>query len=205
MKKILVLIFSLLIFISGCNNSDKLNNKNEKDKINNNNNSDNTIIDNDQKQPLDQEVIDAYHKATEVINIFTLNSLDCDYDDSIVINDNQYFKVLDFDNLEIFKEYCQQHLDISVLESYYQDMIGTNKSIIEVDGILYTQSYGRGTDIYKGEETYRIELVADNSIKFIVNVELLDDDFNVYQYEDYLFAYENIGEGWKFYYYPIFR
>ena len=72
---------------------------------------------------------------------------------------------------------------------------------VDIDGVLYVQDGGRGTDITRGAETTQVLRDGDpNRCTVRVTVEVLDpeQDFAVTGRETHDFLYEEVGGRWIF-------
>ena len=86
-------------------------------------------------------------------------------------------------------------------------MSGSSNRYVERQGKLYVLPADRGTDIFKGEESYELVRVSNNQIKFTVTVEIYDDpeQKNVAGYEEYDFFLEFLDNGWRFINFELVR
>ena len=71
---------------------------------------------------------------------------------------------------------------------------------VEYEGKLYVLSADRGTDIFKGAESYEVIRVSEKQIKLAVTVEIYEDPMqkNVTGYKQYDFFLEFSDGRWRF-------
>jgi len=178
MKKLLITLFilSLLFVISGCKNE-------------------NIQVQNEITPLSDEEVDRIYKKAFEVYSWFDIGTLGTDINQKKVVKDMTYFKVTG----ELTKH--QELIDImdSVFDDEIVESLLSRSMYINVDGELYGVLADRGTDIYKGAESYEIIRKSDKAIVYKVTVEVIDDQGKVTGHEIYDFDLLCYDDGkWRF-------
>jgi len=113
----------------------------------------------------------------------------------MLVEDRTYFKVIG--------EFTKYQELIDMMDSVFNDEIVksllSRSMYINVDGQLYGVLADRGTDIYKGAESYRIIRKSDKEIVYKVTVEILDEQGKVadYQTSDFNLRYYDDGK-WRF-------
>ena len=81
----------------------------------------------------------------------------------------------------------------------------------EHDGKLYAADCGRGTDIFAGKDTYKVERLSDKKVAIKIAQEYYGDDLDLtsdnnridhYNYYEIIMEYTN---GWHFTSFPVIR
>ena len=150
--------------------------------------------------PSDEEVLEAYRLAQEAFSWFQVAPMSFDASDSREIDGILYYRV-DYpgiNSLSVLRGYLKSLFSDALVESL---LPYNGTQYIEVDGVLYVQDGGRGTDIYRGME-YTQVVRGDNPNRLVVRatVEIVDPEQEgaVTGTETYEFPYEKVGEQWIF-------
>ena len=201
MRRIIVLILSLLVLLAGCNSIKPSND--ETDPHNNEN-------DNNEPQIELDDVVKAYQTASEATSWFRIASLledgshgAIDMTTQVTYNDFNYFRAKQYDTYSEFIDYLGTLFSDELIES----LLSYNGTMyINHNGYLYGRFGIRGTNIFIGDESYEIEYVNDSKINLLVKVEVMDEDLStVKEYQTFIFPYENIEEKWVFTDFPEIR
>lgn len=154
----------------------------------------------DEGAPSDEEVLEAYRLAQEAFSWFQVAPMSFDASDSREVDGTLYYRV-DYpgiNSLSVLRGYLKSLFSDALVERLLP-YDGTQ--YIEVDGVLYVQDGGRGTDIYRGME-YTQVVRSDNPNRLVVRatVEIVDPEQEgaVTGTETYEFPYEKVGERWIF-------
>lgn len=150
--------------------------------------------------PNDEEVLSAYRTAVEAFWWFQVEPLPFDKSDSREVNGVTYYRV-DYpgiDSTVSLRGYLKSLFSDDLVEKLLP-YGGTQ--YVDIDGILYVQDGGRGTDITRGAETAQVLRDGDpNRCTVRVTVEVLDpeQDGAVVDTLTFDFPYEKVGEKWIF-------
>lgn len=150
--------------------------------------------------PTDEEVLEAYRAAQEAFSWFQVAPIPFDPNDSREVDGVVYYRV-DYPGIE----------SLSSLRGYLKGLFSDalvdsllpydGVQYLDIDGVLYVQDGGRGTDIYRGAE-YTQVMRGDNPNRLTVRVtvEVVDPEQNgaVTGSVTYEFPYEKVGEQWIF-------
>ena len=145
-------------------------------------------------EPADSEIHIAYQKAFEFYITLDADSLPLDPDAERV--EDYYWKVK-HDTIKTYDDLRNYLYDIFSKELADQIMTSLGERYKDINGELYVMAGARGTDIFKGAETY--EIIKQNSKKYTyrVTVEVFGDDLEtVVDHEVHDMTYEYIGEKW---------
>ncbi|NLO90330.1 MAG: hypothetical protein GX088_08440 [Clostridia bacterium] len=147
----------------------------------------------------DEEIMDLYNKAKEAYGWFDLTTIPFDSEKYIEINGEKYYEVVQpgITSKKVLADYLNEFFTENITEGL---MAASSNRYVERDGKLYVLPADRGTDIFKGEESYELSRVSDNQIKLMVKVEIYDDPDkrNVIDYEQYDYLLELTDNGWRF-------
>lgn len=163
-----------------------------------------------EKQIVFDEVVQAYHQASEAASWFRIASLPedgsqgaIDMSDQVIENDLTYFRVKQFDSYSGFIDYLGTLFSDEMIESF---LAYNGHMYIEHNGYLYGRFGMRGTNIFMGEEIYHIEYVDNGKVHLLVIVEVMNEDLSaVKEYQTFIFPYENIEGKWVFTDFPEIR
>lgn len=150
--------------------------------------------------PTDEEVLEAYRTAQEAFSWFQVAPINFDSDDSREVDGAVYYRV-DYPGIESLSSLrgYLKHLFSDALVDSLLPYDGVQ--YLDIDGVLYVQDGGRGTDIYRGAE-YTQVMRGDNPSRLVVRVtvEVVDpeQDGAVTGSVIYEFPYEKVGERWIF-------
>ena len=142
----------------------------------------------------ENEIHIAYQKAFEFYITLDADSLPLDPDAERV--EDYYWKVK-HDTIKTYDDLRNYLYDIFSKELADQIMTSLGERYKDINGELYVMAGARGTDIFKGAETY--EIIKQNSKKYTyrVTVEVFGDDLEtVVDHEVHDMTYEYIGEKW---------
>lgn len=150
----------------------------------------------------DEEVHKAYRRAVWAFGWFQYGSMPTDNEDAVEIDDYVYNRVThdEIKTMADLKSYLQTIFADKIVE-YLLDEDGYGiPQYRDINGALYTIPAGRGSDIFKGDETYEIIREGDKKIIYRVTVEIYDDPFEetVAGTEQYDFPLEYINGRWLF-------
>lgn len=150
--------------------------------------------------PTDEEVLEAYRRAQEAYSWFQVTPISFDPEDSREVDGAVYYRV-EYDGIN----------SLSTLRGYLKSLFSDalvdtllpydGTQYIDINGVLYVQDGGRGTDIYRGAE-YTQVMRENNPNRLVVRVtvEIVDPEQNgaVTGSETYDFPYEKVGDRWIF-------
>ena len=155
--------------------------------------------------PTDEQIEDAYQKATEAFGWFNIESLPTTGDPVEI--DGYYYKKVDddrFKTAEDLKTYLSTLFDDALVEVllFEEDF----PMYRDYEGELYGVEAARGTDIRMGKETHEITKTSDTAYDFAITVERLGEDLEtVEDYKTYHFTYEYTDGKWVFTHFRIIR
>ena len=147
-----------------------------------------------------QTVLEAYRLAEEAFSWFLVAPMSFDPADSREVNGMTYYRVDQpgMDSTASLRGYLKGLFSDDLVESLLP-YGGTQ--YIDLDGALYVQDGGRGTDIYRGGEFTQVLRGDDpNRLVVQVTVEVVDpeQDGAVTGTETHEFSYEKVGDRWIF-------
>ena len=150
--------------------------------------------------PDDEAVLDAYRVAEEAYSWFLVAPMSFDAADSREVNGVTYYRVDQpgMDSTASLRGYLKGLFSDDLVESL---LPYGGVQYIDLDGALYVQDGGRGTDIYRGGEFTQV-LRGDDPDRLVVRVtvEVVDpeQDGAVIGTETHEFPYEKVGDRWIF-------
>lgn len=152
------------------------------------------------QSPDDKTVLEAYRLAQEAFSWFLVAPMSFDPADSREVNGMTYYRVDQpgMDSTASLRGYLKGLFSDDLVESLLP-YGGTQ--YIDLDGALYVQDGGRGTDIYRGGEFTQVLRGDDpNRLVVQVTVEVVDpeQDGAVTGTETHEFSYEKVGDRWIF-------
>ena len=151
--------------------------------------------------PTDEEVLEAYSRAEEAWNWFTIAPPALDHTDTLEQDGRSYCRVNDprFSTLVDLRGYLKGLFSDSLVEELLPI---DGVQFIEADGTLYAVDGGRGADLTRGAETVQVLRAEEGAdrITVRVTVEVLDPeaDYAVTGEETFDFTYEQVGGKWIF-------
>ena len=151
-----------------------------------------------------QEVLETYRNATRMAMWFHAGTLETDHKESANINGMTYYKVKDYANLEeLHAKLCEAFTP----ETAAWMIFDSGAHYREVNGSLYAIDADSGTDMTKGEESYRIISETKGGGILAVTVELLnpEDPDRVTGYQEYKFRYTYLNGTVQFFEFPLIR
>lgn len=147
----------------------------------------------------DDEVLELYSKAREAYEWFGLTTIPFDSDKYILSDGMMYYEVVqpDINSKQALSDYLKTLFADNIVDGLIE---ASSDQYVEHDGKLYVLPADRGSDIFKGEETYEVVRVSDTEIKLTVTVEIYDDPMqqNVTGYEHHDFFLEFSDNRWRF-------
>lgn len=142
----------------------------------------------------EEEVDRIYQKALEIHFWFEVGTLQADIKDEVVVEDRKYYKVGKFTKYQELVDMMESVLDYRIVAN----LLSSN-TYISVGGDLYGVIADRGTNIYKGAESYEIIRKNNKEIIYKVKVEVLDNEGKVNDYEVYDFNLKFYNDRkWRF-------
>ena len=147
----------------------------------------------------DDEVVDLYNKAKEVYGWFDLTTIPFDTEKYIEADGERYFEVTEpgIASKKALADYLNEFFADDITEGL---MAMSSDRYVEHEGKLYVLPADRGTDIFKGAESYEVVRVSEKQIKLAVTVEIYGDPAqrNVIGYKQYDFFLEFSDGRWRF-------
>lgn len=145
------------------------------------------------------EFADIYEMALEAYSWFDLSTMPIDSSDSKEADGMVYYKV----KHGTIKTYAdlEAHLRSlfagDIVDGFWEQAGDLYR---DFNGVLYAIPADRGTDITKGEHILSFDRVSDEKVKYIIEVELLDEDDleTVKGHETHEFYLELIDGEWIF-------
>ncbi len=155
--------------------------------------------------PSETQVRTAFEKAIEVYGWFDLCALDCDSADKVERGDSEYYRVIsdEVPSYDALRTMVYELFDTQTGDALLMEDSGC-PPYIDVDGVLYTRDFARGSDITKGEYELTVEQESGTCFACKVRVETLEfnDGYKEYRrvtgYEDFTYHYELVGNRWVF-------
>ena len=151
------------------------------------------------KELTDDEVVELYNKAKEAYGWFDLTTIPYDAEKYIEIDGERYFEVSQpgIASKKALADYLDEFFADDITEGL---MAMSSDRYVEYEGKLYVLSADRGTDIFKGAESYEVIRVSEKQIKLAVTVEIYEDPMqkNVTGYKQYDFFLEFSDGRWRF-------
>lgn len=146
----------------------------------------------------DDDVFELYNKAKEAYEWFDLTTIPYDNDIFIETDGEKYYEVVQpgINSKKALADYLNQFFTDDITEG----LMTTSSNRYVERGKLYVLPADRGTDIFKGAESYEIARMSDKQIKFTVTVEIYDDpeQKNITGHEKYDFFLEFSDNRWRF-------
>lgn len=154
-------------------------------------------------RPSDEEVLEAYRRANEAYGWFMKATLPAHQDDVREGEDGAVFhKVADerFPTLNDLRNYLKTLFSDEIVDTL---LPADGQQYVDLDGALYVQEGGRGSDISKGALTLAVEWPQDGNESWctvvgIVEILNIDDLQTVVGEETYRFPYQKVGDKWVF-------
>jgi hypothetical protein len=151
------------------------------------------------KELTDDEVVELYNKAKEAYGWFDLTTIPYDAEKYIEIDGERYFEVAQpgITSKRTLSDYLNEVFSDDITEGLMET---SSYRYVESKGKLYVLPMDRGTDIFKGAESYEVVRVSEKQIKFTVTVEIYEDPTqkNVTEYKQYDFFLEFSDGRWRF-------
>ena len=147
----------------------------------------------------EDEVLKLYNKAREAYEWFDMTTIPFDGGSYIDVDGIQFCEVIQpgIDSKQALSDYLNEFFIDDITEDL---MTASSDRYIEYEGKLYVLPADRGTDTYKGEESYEVDRISEEQIKLTDTVEIYDDfdEQNVIDYEQYDFFLEYSDGRWRF-------
>ena len=147
----------------------------------------------------EDEVVELYNKAKEAYGWFDLTTIPYDKEKYIEADGEKYFEVVQpgITSKKALADYLNGFFADDITEGL---MAMSSDRYVEYEGKLYVLSADRGTDIFKGAESYEVIRVSEKQIKLAVTVEIYEDPMqkNVTGYKQYDFFLEFSDGRWRF-------
>lgn len=147
----------------------------------------------------DDDVLELYFKAREAYEWFDMTTIPFDTEKYIDTDIGPYYEVNQkgITSKQALADYLNGILREDITERLMSE---SSDRYVESDGKLYVIPADRGTDIFKGEESYEITRSSDTEIKFTVTVEVFEDfdQENRAGYEKHDFFLEFSHHLWRF-------
>lgn len=148
----------------------------------------------------DNEVLDLYYEAREAYAWFDLKTI-LDTGKSIEFDGVEYYEVAQpgITSKKALTDYLNGIFADKITEGLMNAM---PNRYMERGGKLYVLLMHRGSDIFKGEETYEVARVSEEQIKLTVTVEIYGQEDimqrKVVGYKQYDYLLEWSGNRWRF-------
>ena len=147
----------------------------------------------------DDEVVELYNKAREAYGWFDLTTIPFDTEKYIETDSERYFEVSEpgITSKKALVDYLNEFFADDITEGL---MAMSSDRYVEHEGKLYVLPMDRGTDIFKGAESYEVIRVSEKQIKLAVTVEIYGDPVlrNVSGHKQYDFFLEFSDGRWRF-------
>ncbi len=147
----------------------------------------------------DDEVVELYNNAREAYGWFDLTTIPYDNEKYIEADGEKYFEVIQLGIAS--KRTLADYLNKIFADDITEELMETSSyRYVECEGKLYVLPTDRGTDIFKGAESYEVVRISEKQIKFTVTVEIYEDPVqrNVTGYKQYDFFLEFSDGRWRF-------
>jgi len=151
------------------------------------------------KELTDDEIVELYNKATEAYGWFDLTTIPYDAEKYIEADGERYFEVSQPGIIS--KKTLTDYLDEFFADDITEGLMAMSSGrYVEREGKLYVLPADRGTDIFKGAESYEVVRASEKQIKLEVTEEIYEDpkQKNVTGYKQYDFFLEFSDGRWKF-------
>ena len=147
----------------------------------------------------EDEVVELYNKAKEAYGWFDLTTIPYDKEKYIEADGEKYFEVAQpgITSKKALADYLNGFFSDNITQGL---MDISSYRYVESKGKLYVLPMDRGTDIFKGAESYEVVRVSEKKIKLAVTVEIYEDPMqkNVTGYKQYDFFLEFSDGRWRF-------
>lgn len=147
-------------------------------------------------EPSVEDVTESYTRAYEAYTWFELTSMP--HESTMKEVDGRVYNKVNHESIKTYDD-LENYLYSLFSKEIVEELLDSEfKRYGDIDGELYVVSGDRGTDKYKGEETFEVKQKNDLKFICIVEVELLGEDYSVIGYESHEFIYEFIDDQWVF-------
>lgn len=158
------------------------------------------------EHPGDEAVLAAYDRAAEAYGWFQMGTLPEDPEDLREVDGRIYYRVDSprFSSLADLRGCLRELFSDEIVDTL---LPAGGEQYIELDGALYVQPGGRGSNLYLGEETRQVLRESESRCLVQITVEQVDpeQDFAVTGEEVHTFPYEKVGDKWIFTSFSLFR
>ena len=150
----------------------------------------------------DEEVLEIYNQALKIFYWFQVGTMSPNTDLSVVIDNQTYYEIAgEVTTYQELIDLMKTVLDDAIVEQ----LLSTNV-YIDYNGKLYGLWGDRGTDEFKGQETFEIVREDNHRIICKVEVEILDNNLNVIDHEIHEFRLKYFPDGnWRFESFYLFK
>ena len=150
----------------------------------------------------DEEVLEIYNQALKIFYWFQVGTMSPNTDLSVVIDNQTYYEIAgEVTTYQELIDLMKTVLDDAIVEQ----LLSTNV-YIDYNGKLYGLWGDRGTDAFKGQETFEIVRKGNHRIICKVEVEILDNNLNVIDHEIHEFRLKYFPDGnWRFESFYLFK
>jgi hypothetical protein len=147
----------------------------------------------------DDDVLELYFIAREAYEWFDMTTIPFDSEKYFETDNRPYYEVVqkDITSKQALTDYLNGIFADDITDRLMSE---SSERFAEHGGKLYVMPADRGTDIFKGAESYEIFRSSDTEIKITVTVEVFEDfeQENIAGYEKYDFFLELSDNLWRF-------
>lgn len=157
--------------------------------------------------PTDQDIIDAYKTAADVVGWFSIISTPpLDTDKTVDVDGLAYCKVKSeqVTSTDTLRKYLETIFDYDMAD-LLMDINDENQRFIERDDGLYCTSFAFLPTGYSDEENYAVTKVSDDEYKLAVSYQVLNDDGSVKADRIQNCTFKKIEGRWVFYNFILYR
>lgn len=150
----------------------------------------------------DEEVLEIYNQALKIFYWFQVGTMSPNINSSVVIDNQTYYEIAGaVTTYQELVDLMKTVLDDAIVEQ----LLSTN-IYIDYNGELYGLWGDRGTDAFKGQETFEIVREDNHRIICKVEVEILDNNSDVIDHEIHEFHLKYFPDGkWRFESFYLFK
>lgn len=157
--------------------------------------------------PTEQNIIDAYKTAADVVGWFSIISTPpLDTEKTVDVDGLTYCKVKSeqVTSIDTLRKYLETLFDYDMADLLI-DINDENKRFIERDDGLYCTSFSFLPTGYSDEENYAVTKVSDEEYKLAVSYQVLNDDGSVKADRIQNCTFKKIDGRWVFYNFILYR
>lgn len=150
----------------------------------------------------DEEVLEIYNQALKIFHWFQVGTMSPNINSSVVIDNQTYYEIAgELTTYQQLVDLMKTVLDDAIVEQ----LLSTN-IYIDYNGKLYGLWGDRGTDEFKGQETFEIVREDNHRIICKVEVEIIDNNSDVIDHEIHEFHLKYFPDGkWRFESFYLFK